>query len=324
MIARREALDAERAGCRRCGDRRVLGSSAIVTSGLATLARLLGASRGSRARRSSSDSRPESPPTRCRRCTGRSPDARIRRARKAPARSSSTCRTRCPASASRCRPTSTRCCWIDRARSRSRSPRRPVGCSACRSRRSPATRRRHIPSSGGGYIAYSASGTATGQAVFVNYGLPADYAQLNALGVSVKDRIAIARYGRSHRAVKVHTAQEHGARALVLYSDPADDGEAKGPVWPDGLLARPRHAAARQRQAELVLARRPAHARRRCDGRCAASRPEGRADAAEDSRRGHQRREATHVLAALGGAERPASFRAPSTAPRASARARPP
>jgi N-acetylated-alpha-linked acidic dipeptidase len=95
------------------------------------------------------------------------------------------------------------------------------------------------PELGGGYIAYSASGTATGQAVFVNYGLPADYAQLQALGVSVKNRIAVARYGRSHRAVKVHTAQQQGARALVLYSDPADDGSAKGPVWPDGYWRGP-------------------------------------------------------------------------------------
>jgi N-acetylated-alpha-linked acidic dipeptidase len=92
---------------------------------------------------------------------------------------------------------------------------------------------------GGGYIAYSASGSADGQVVFVNYGLPADYAELTRLGVSVKDRIAIARYGRSHRAVKVHTAQEQGARALVLYSDPADDGSAKGPAWPDGYWRGP-------------------------------------------------------------------------------------
>ena len=90
------------------------------------------------------------------------------------------------------------------------------------------------PELGGGWIAYSASGTATGQVVFVEYGLPADYVKLAGEGVSVKDRIALARYGRSHRAVKVHTAQEAGARALVLYSDPADDGELKGPVWPKG------------------------------------------------------------------------------------------
>ena len=166
------------------------------------------------------------------------------------------------------------------------------------------------PELGGGYIAYSASGTATGQAVFVNYGLPADYAQLKTLGVSVKDRIAVARYGRSHRAVKVHTAQQEGARALVLYSDPADDGARQGAGVARRLLARPGHAAARQRQAELVLARRSAHAGRRRDGR--------RRRASTRRRRRRCRRfpssssargEAPHVLAALGGPERPAAFR---------------
>ena len=86
----------------------------------------------------------------------------------------------------------------------------------------------------GGYIAYSASGTATGPIVYVNYGLPADYAELATLGVSLKGKIALARYGKSHRAVKTHTAEQAGARALVLYSDPADDGAAKGATWPDG------------------------------------------------------------------------------------------
>ena len=87
---------------------------------------------------------------------------------------------------------------------------------------------------GGGYVAYSASGTATGQIVYVNYGLPADYAELATLGVSLKGKIALARYGKSHRAVKTHTAEQAGARALVLYSDPADDGATKGATWPEG------------------------------------------------------------------------------------------
>jgi N-acetylated-alpha-linked acidic dipeptidase len=52
--------------------------------------------------------------------------------------------------------------------------------------------------------------------------------------VAVHGRIALARYGRSHRAVKVHTAQQHGATAVILYSDPDDDGAAKGSVWPNG------------------------------------------------------------------------------------------
>jgi N-acetylated-alpha-linked acidic dipeptidase len=90
------------------------------------------------------------------------------------------------------------------------------------------------PELGGGYVSYSASGTAVGQVVYVNYGLPPDYAELSRLGVSVKDKIVLARYGRSHRAVKTHTAEQAGARGIILYSDPADDGMAKGPAWPDG------------------------------------------------------------------------------------------
>jgi len=90
------------------------------------------------------------------------------------------------------------------------------------------------PELGGGYVAYSASGTAEGPVVYVNYGLPADYAELARLGVSLKGKIALARYGRSHRAVKTHTAEQAGARALILYSDPGDDGETKGPAWPKG------------------------------------------------------------------------------------------
>ena len=84
------------------------------------------------------------------------------------------------------------------------------------------------------FVAYSASGVAEGELVYVNYGLPADYEVLAQQGVSAKGRIAVARYGRSHRAVKVFAAQQAGARALILYSDPADDGFARGPAWPNG------------------------------------------------------------------------------------------
>lgn len=90
------------------------------------------------------------------------------------------------------------------------------------------------PELGGGHIAYSANGVAAGEIVYVNYGLPNDYAELHQKGVTVNGRIALARYGRSHRAVKVHTAQQHGATAVILYSDPDDDGTAKGAAWPKG------------------------------------------------------------------------------------------
>ncbi|MGH7470960.1 MAG: M28 family peptidase [Longimicrobiales bacterium] len=85
-----------------------------------------------------------------------------------------------------------------------------------------------------GFVAYSASGDVTAGIVYVNYGLPDDYAHLERLGVDVRGRLVIARYGRSHRAVKVHTAQQQGALGLLIYSDPADDGFVRGEVWPNG------------------------------------------------------------------------------------------
>ena len=90
------------------------------------------------------------------------------------------------------------------------------------------------PDLGPGYVAYSASGSAAAPVVYVNYGLPPDYARVNAAGIDVKGKIVIARYARSHRAVKIHTAQQNGAAAIVIYSDPADDGFARGLEWPDG------------------------------------------------------------------------------------------
>lgn len=85
-----------------------------------------------------------------------------------------------------------------------------------------------------GFVAYSASARVEGPVVYVNYGLPADYDALETQGISVKGAVALARYGKVHRAVKVHTAETRGARGLLVYSDPRDDGAAKGAVWPDG------------------------------------------------------------------------------------------
>jgi len=84
------------------------------------------------------------------------------------------------------------------------------------------------------FVAYSASGEVRAPVVYVNYGLPPDYAKVEAAGVDVRGKIVMARYARSHRAVKIHTAQEHGAAAIIIYSDPADDGYAKGLTWPEG------------------------------------------------------------------------------------------
>lgn len=72
--------------------------------------------------------------------------------------------------------------------------------------------------------------------VYVNYGLPSDYAMLDSLGVTVKGRIAIARYGRSFRGIKAREAEAHGAIGLLIYSDPLDDGFTQGDVYPEGPM----------------------------------------------------------------------------------------
>lgn len=81
---------------------------------------------------------------------------------------------------------------------------------------------------------YSASGDVTAELVYVNHGLPEDYDKLQELGVDVKGKIAIARYGRSFRGIKAMVAEERGAIGLLIYSDPADDGYMKGDVYPKG------------------------------------------------------------------------------------------
>jgi N-acetylated-alpha-linked acidic dipeptidase len=83
---------------------------------------------------------------------------------------------------------------------------------------------------------YSGVGDVTGDVVYVNYGLIEDYARLDSLGVSVRGRIAVARYGRSFRGIKAREAERHGAAALLIYSDPQGDGYVRGDVYPDGPM----------------------------------------------------------------------------------------
>jgi N-acetylated-alpha-linked acidic dipeptidase len=86
------------------------------------------------------------------------------------------------------------------------------------------------------YNAYSTDGDVTGPLVFVNYGVPADYEELEQRGVSVKGAIVIAKYGGSWRGIKPKVAAEHGAIGCLIYSDPRDDGYAGGDVFPAGPM----------------------------------------------------------------------------------------
>ena len=86
------------------------------------------------------------------------------------------------------------------------------------------------------YNAYSVDGDVTGPLVFVNYGIPADYEELERRGISVKGAIVIAKYGGSWRGIKPKVAAEHGAIGCLIYSDPRDDGYAGGDVFPAGPM----------------------------------------------------------------------------------------
>jgi N-acetylated-alpha-linked acidic dipeptidase len=86
------------------------------------------------------------------------------------------------------------------------------------------------------YNAYSIDGDVKGKLVYVNYGLPRDYEELDRLGVSVKGAIVIARYGNSWRGIKPKVAAEHGAVGCIIYSDPRDDGFFEDEVFPEGPM----------------------------------------------------------------------------------------
>lgn len=86
------------------------------------------------------------------------------------------------------------------------------------------------------YNAYSRDGDVTGPLVYVNYGRPKDYEELDRYGISVKGAIVIARYGQSWRGIKPKVAAEHGAIGCIIYSDPRDDGYFEGDVFPQGPM----------------------------------------------------------------------------------------
>jgi len=94
------------------------------------------------------------------------------------------------------------------------------------------------------YNAYSIDGDVTGELVYVNYGVPADYEELERRGIDVKGKIVIARYGRSWRGIKPKVAAERGAIGCLIYSDPRDDGYFGGDAYPKGGY---RSAASAQR-----------------------------------------------------------------------------
>ncbi len=102
------------------------------------------------------------------------------------------------------------------------------------------------------YVAYQGDGDVTAPVVYVNYGMPDDYAALERRGISVKGKIALARYGAGWRGLKPKLAQEHGAVGTLIYSDPADDGYTQDDPYPKGG-ARPPHGVQRGSVEDMTL-----------------------------------------------------------------------
>src|SRR5213082_1977234 len=84
------------------------------------------------------------------------------------------------------------------------------------------------------YNAYSIDGDVTAPLVYVNFGIPEDYEQLDRMGISVKSKIVIARYYHSWRGIKPKVAAEHGAVGCLIFSDPHEDGFVQGETFPAG------------------------------------------------------------------------------------------
>jgi N-acetylated-alpha-linked acidic dipeptidase len=84
------------------------------------------------------------------------------------------------------------------------------------------------------YLEYQGDGDVTAPLVYVNYGMQDDYKALQRMGVDVKGKIVIARYGAGWRGLKPRLAADHGAIGCIIYSDPADDGYGHEATYPQG------------------------------------------------------------------------------------------
>ncbi|MDF0717501.1 M28 family peptidase [Muricauda sp. 334s03] len=91
------------------------------------------------------------------------------------------------------------------------------------------------PTLGKGWNAYSGSGDVTAEIVYANYGTKEDFEKLEEMGIDVKGKIVIARYGRNFRGYKAKFAEQYGAAGLIIFTDPANSGYTKGLVYPDGV-----------------------------------------------------------------------------------------
>jgi N-acetylated-alpha-linked acidic dipeptidase len=92
------------------------------------------------------------------------------------------------------------------------------------------------PNISSAWIGMSKSGDITAPVIYAHSGNPADFALLRKNGIDVRGKIVLVRYSNpySYRGFKALTAEKEGAAAILIYSDPAEDGYRKGKVFPDG------------------------------------------------------------------------------------------
>jgi N-acetylated-alpha-linked acidic dipeptidase len=92
------------------------------------------------------------------------------------------------------------------------------------------------PAISAAWLGMSISGEVTAPVVYAHSGNPEDYDLLRKNGITAKGKIVLVRYSNpySYRGFKALTAQREGAAAILIYSDPAEDGYKQGKVDPDG------------------------------------------------------------------------------------------
>jgi N-acetylated-alpha-linked acidic dipeptidase len=88
------------------------------------------------------------------------------------------------------------------------------------------------------YNVYGADGDVTAELVYVNQGMPDDYAELERRGISVKGRIVLTRYGGGWRGLKPKVAYEHGAVGCLIYSTRATTATARAIPTPRAATGR--------------------------------------------------------------------------------------
>ena len=102
------------------------------------------------------------------------------------------------------------------------------------------------------YLAYQGDGDVKAPMVYANYGMQDDYKALERMGISVKGKIVITRYGAGWRGLKPLLAQQHGAVGCLIYSDPADDGYSVETAYPKGP-SRPPHGIQRGSVQDMTI-----------------------------------------------------------------------